>query len=200
MLRISHKKTKKINFEYKIFQSSASQENDASDEVFKSAKSTFDDGNISKLNLYSLEETTSIRYLGVIINNKLNFNEHVNYISNKATKLLNLCRRNLYMCPPDVKATAYNAIVRPNLNYASACWSQHTKKNIDKIEAVQRRAARLTLNYHVYGTNAQLTQKMKSLNWLPLKHQHCIHDLQIFNKIRNNMLNISFPEIFLSST
>ena len=102
--------------------------------------------------------------------------------------------------PPDVKATAYNAIVHPHLNYASACWSPYTKKNIDKIEAVQRRAARFTLNYHIYGTDAQLTQKIKSLNWLPLHHQHCIHDLQIFNKIRNNMLNILFPEIVLSTT
>ena len=140
-----------------MFQSSASQENDASDEVFKSAKSTFDDGNISKFNLYSLEETTSERYLGVIIDSKLNINEHVNYISNKAIKLLNLCRRNLYICTPDVRATAYNAIVHPHLNFASACWSPHTKKNIDKIEAVRGQAARFTLNYHIYGT--ELTQK-----------------------------------------
>ena len=173
-----------------MFQSLALEENDASDEIVKSAKSTFDDGNISKLNLYSLEETTSECYLGVFIDNKLNFNVHVNHISNKATKLLNLCRRNLYMYPPDVKTTAYNAIVRPHLNYASACWSPQTKKNIVKIEAVQRRAARFTLYYHVYGTDAELTQKMKFLNWLPLQHQHCIHDLQIFHKIRNKMLNV----------
>ena len=74
-----------------MYQSSASEENDASDEVFGKAKSTFDDRNISKLNFYSLEETTSECYLGVIIDNKLNFNEHVNFISSKAKKLLNLC-------------------------------------------------------------------------------------------------------------
>ena len=79
-------------------QSSASTENDASDEVVESAKSTYD-GNICKFNLYNLEETTSECYLGVIRDDKLNFNEHVNHISNKATKLLNLCCRNLYMFP-----------------------------------------------------------------------------------------------------
>ena len=37
-----------------------------------------------------LEEVTSDRYLGVILDNKLNFNKHIEEITNKATKLLNL--------------------------------------------------------------------------------------------------------------
>jgi len=36
--------------------------------------------------------------------------------------------------------------VRPQLEYASSLWSPHTKRNIDKIEGVQGRAARATLN------------------------------------------------------
>ena len=44
-----------------------------------------------------LEEVTSDRYLGVILDNKLTFNKHIEEITNKATKLLNLCRRNLHM-------------------------------------------------------------------------------------------------------
>ena len=45
MLCVSHK-SKKIDFGYKILQSSASEENNDFDEVVESAKSTFDDGNI----------------------------------------------------------------------------------------------------------------------------------------------------------
>ena len=39
---------------------------------------------------WDLEEVTSDRYLGVILDNKLNFNKHIEEITNKATKLLNL--------------------------------------------------------------------------------------------------------------
>ena len=36
--------------------------------------------------------------------------------------------------------------VRPQLEYASTAWSPRTRCNIDKIEALQRRAARSVLN------------------------------------------------------
>ena len=45
-----------------------------------------------------------------------------------------------------VKALAYKTFVRPQLEYASSVWAPHTHCNIDRIEAVQRQAARSTMN------------------------------------------------------
>jgi hypothetical protein len=40
-------------------------------------------------------------------------------------------------------------MVRSNLEYCSSIWAPHTKQHIDKIESVQRRAARyVTKGYH----------------------------------------------------
>ena len=83
-----------------------------------------------------IEETQHKRYLGVILDNKLNFNQHIGDMSKKACNLLNLCRRNLHMCSREVMNSAYNMIVRPHLEYASTCWNPYTKRNIDKLEAV----------------------------------------------------------------
>ena len=44
-----------------------------------------------------------------------------------------------------VKALAYKTFVRPQLEYASSVWAPHTHCSIDRIEAVQRRAARSTM-------------------------------------------------------
>ena len=141
-----------------------------------------------------LEEIQSDRYLGVILDNKLTFNSHVDTITQKATNLLNLCRRNLYMCPPEVKQIAYNSLIRPHLEYASAAWSPYTNRNIDKIEAVQRRAARFILNNHTYGPDAHLTSQIQTqLKWLPLQHRRALYDLSLFFKIKHNLINISFP-------
>ena len=78
----------------------------------------------------ALEEITSDRYLGVILDNKLSFNEHIEHATKKATNLLNLCRRNLKICNSTTrkaKETAFKALVRPHLEYASTAWSPFTK-------------------------------------------------------------------------
>ena len=82
-------------------------------------------------------------------------------MSKKATNLLNLCRRNLHMCSKEVKNSAYNMIVRPHLEYASTCWNPYTKRNMDKLEAVQRRAVRFVLNFYDYHPTADLSGKIQ---------------------------------------
>jgi hypothetical protein len=41
-----------------------------------------------------------------------------------------------------IKEQAYQTLVRPLVEYASTVWNPYTKIEINKIEAVQRRAAR----------------------------------------------------------
>ena len=112
-----------------------------------------------------LDEVTSDRYLGVILDNKLSFNEHVETITNKAT-LLKLCRRNLFMCSPQVEEIAYKSLIRHHIDYPSPAWNPYTTCNISKIEAVQRCAARFVLGNYTYGPDAQLTTDISTtLKW-----------------------------------
>ena len=148
-----------------------------------------------------LDETPSEKYLGVMLDNKLSFNEHITLITNKATKLLNLCRRNLHMCSPNIKESAYKAIVRPHLEYASAAWNPFTQHNINRIEGVQRRAARFILGNYTYGPDAHLSEEMENtLKWHSLQHRRAIRDLQLFFKIKNELVNIPFPHTVTLST
>ena len=41
--------------------------------------------------------------------------------------------------------TLYCALVRLNVEYCSVVWSPYTKKNMDKVEKVQRRATKFIL-------------------------------------------------------
>ena len=105
-------------------------------------------------------------------------------MSEKATNLLNLCSRNLHMCSREVKNSAYNMIVRPHLEYASTCWNPYTKRNIDKLEAVQRRAVRFVLNLYDYHLTVDLSGKIqKTLQWDSLQHRRAVADLCMFNEL-----------------
>ena len=65
-----------------------------------------------------IKETQHESYLGVIIDNKLSFNQHIDDMSKKATNLLNVCCRKLHMCFKEVTHSVYNMIVCPHLEYA----------------------------------------------------------------------------------
>ena len=56
---------------------------------------------------------------------------------------------------------SYNMIVHLHLEYATTYWNTYTKCNIDKLEAVQRRAARFASNFHVYRPTADLNGKIQ---------------------------------------
>ena len=123
------------------------------------------------------------------------------YVTNKATKLLNLCRRNLYMCSREVRETAYKAIVRPQLEYASSAWSPHTCKNIDRLEKVQRRAARFSLGNYNYGPQSSITSDISNLlKWPSLHHRRIAHDVHLMHRVINSQVNIKLPPTCCFST
>ena len=106
ILRITRKTKLKINHTYVMSTpSSPTPDLEVTPDLQNSAKEVLlihpPDGNYTPL-----EEITSDKYLGVILDNKLSFNQHVDAITKKATNLLNLCRRNLHMCPPAIKEAA----------------------------------------------------------------------------------------------
>ena len=99
------------------------------------------------LNTYTLHDhplpiTDSAKYLGITISNYLTWNKHVSNITSKANSTLGILRRNVRLSSHTVKTHAYQALVRPHLEYASAVWDPHTHYNTQKLEMVQRRAAR----------------------------------------------------------
>jgi hypothetical protein len=97
---------------------------------------------------HTLELVTSAKYLGLTITNKLQWDQHINNITAKANTgtTLGFLRRDLKIPSVRIKEQAYQTLVRPLVEYASTVWNPYTKTEINKIEAVQRRAARYVVN------------------------------------------------------
>ena len=85
----------------------------------------------------NLSETDCAKYLGVTITSDLQWNQHINNITNKANSILGLLRRNLRIPSQTIKTHAYQSLVRPHLEYASTVWDPHTQKNIYKLDIIQ---------------------------------------------------------------
>jgi len=79
--------------------------------------------------------------------------EHVHNISAKATRVLNVVRRNIYHCTSEVKALAYTSLIRPHLEHASAARDTYTARDSHQLDKVQRRAARFVKRDYRHTTS-----------------------------------------------
>ncbi|CAH1247588.1 Hypp7951 [Branchiostoma lanceolatum] len=145
------------------------------------------------LTQYSLcgEALTGVKshpYLGVQLSDDLRWDTHINHATSKAGRVLGVIRRNLTHCPSRVKATCYKALVRPHLEYSAIVWDPYTTKGIQAVEAVQRRAARVTLND--YRRTSSVTQMLNDLQWPLLSERRRNARLTFFYKLVNNHINI----------
>ena len=119
-----------------------------------------------------LEAVSSARYLGVDISSNLKWNTHVDRITANANRSLGFIRRNVKTKSPQIREMAYQSLVRPQLEYASAVWDPHSDVLTDKLEMVQRRAARWTL--HDYARTTSVTALLSQLNWQTLEERRSV--------------------------
>ena len=112
---------------------------------------------------------THAKYLGVTIDEHLSFNELVNRIAHKANTVKAFLQRNITSRPFQVKENCYRIMVRPIMEYAGTSGHPIQKKNIQILEAVQRRAARFVKNN--YSNFSSVTDMMRDLEWPTLEER-----------------------------
>ena len=139
-----------------------------------------------------LESVTSARYLGVDISGSLSWNPHVDRITGNANRTLGFVRRNIKTKMSKVRETAYNSLVRPQLEYASSVWDPHTKVRTSKIEQVKRKAARWTVSS--YGWQASATQIVQDLGWRTLEQRRADARLCLFYKVVHGLVGVPLPD------
>lgn len=139
---------------------------------------------------HTLESVSSGKYLGVTINNRLNWTEHINNVRAKSSKTLGFLRRNIQGCRADIKSAAYSTIVRPTLEYAATVWDPYQQAQIQLLEGVQRRAARFVKGNYYVRTPGCVTSMMEDLQWEPLETRRLRSRLIMMYKIRNDLIDI----------
>ena len=89
-----------------------------------------------------LQQVSENPYLGITLTENLKWNSQITKTTKKANSTLAFLRRNLRSIPLDCRISAYTTLVRSLLDYGSIIWDPYLKQDIDKLERVQRQAAR----------------------------------------------------------
>lgn len=112
-----------------------------------------------RFNQFSVKFNHSLKYLGIVIDDKLQWIPHIDYISNKAKNqimcLRRLCARNGGLNSFHIKRL-YLTCIEKIVSYAASTWySDFHDKRRDKIDSIQREALLLiTKAYRSVSTHA----------------------------------------------
>jgi len=135
-----------------------------------------------------VQEVTQTKYLGLTIDSRLSWTEHIRQITKKANNVKGFLQRNLQSCPISVKESCYKSFIKPILEYACVVWDPYKQKDILAIESVQRRCARFVCNN--YSSYASVTNMLQNLNWPSLaSSRHQLKAIALF-KIMHQLVVI----------
>lgn len=101
---------------------------------------------VHSINGVRLERVNQHKYLGVTITSQLRWDAHIHKTKSNALRKLFYLRKCLRMAPQSTKLLAYTTYVRPVLEYASTIWFPQTVTSVNKLEKVERKAARFICN------------------------------------------------------
>ena len=108
-------------------------------------------------------------YLGVVLDHKLSWEAHQNYVSNKVNWLLAFLNRNLPTHNQYLQEHSYKQLVLPVLDYFATIWNPYYHNAVHRIEMLQNHAVRFVLNLpwrrHYHDSFSSM---ILALNWQPL--------------------------------
>ena len=134
--------------------------------------------NIYKINNIFIKQVETHKHLGVIIDNKLTFNSHCDYIINNAYKkwaiIKRFCKRANFM----TYLNLYRTYILPIIEYCSISWCPNQNQT-NRIESVQRNITR----FICYKLNLFDVDYKTRLEILGLKALDSRRNIKILSKV-----------------
>lgn len=140
------------------------------------------------VNNSTIEQVSQIRYLGLIIDVKLTFKQHVEYLKNKLSPYIFILRRTRYTLPARTKLMIYYSHVHSHLTYLISIWGFSSTTNLNTLQVTQNKAVR-SLFWPEYKRNGLNTkQLMSKYKILSIEQLKISDSLLLIRKIRTNMI------------
>jgi Reverse transcriptase (RNA-dependent DNA polymerase) len=127
-----------------------------------------------------LERVTEIKYLGVIIDDKLKFDSNVEYIIKKAAKKVNLIGRLSNKLTTNSKIMLYKSIVAPHFDYCSSILFLANEGQFQEMQRVQNKMMRIILRC---SRETRIIDMLSTLYWMTIKQRVYYNTLIMIFKI-----------------
>ena len=90
-----------------------------------------------------IKKNTTVKYLGVLIDDDMNFKSHIDAITNIVSRNVGMMSRVKFFVENKQLLQIYNAIILPHINYCCLIWGSGYALHTKKILTLQKRAMRI---------------------------------------------------------
>jgi hypothetical protein len=144
----------------------------------------------------SIDQVDCTKFLGVIINDKLNWNDHIKTICNKISKNIGILFRTRNKLTPATLLMLYRTLIQPYIDYCNIVWAAGESVSLANLFRKQKKAIRA------------ITFAKWDAHTSPIFHKLHICTLYEINKFQtacfvykslNGLLPSQFCNIFISN-
>ena len=147
------------------------------------------------INNNKIKRVHKSKVVGVQIDDQLNWNEHIKYISKKINSGLGALKRIRPYVSIKMLKTVYNALIQSHLDYCCEIWDSLGKTLADKLQIFQNKAARIILRAE-YDTSSETV--LNAMNWDKLVERRAKRKALLMFKIIHNLAPVSLKKLVSS--
>ena len=145
---------------------------------------------------YKLKSSDCEKDIGIHVDEHLSFDTHINYIANKANRVLAITRKSFEFMDIQTFKYLYKGLVRPQLEYATSVWHPHLIRQMETIEDVQIRATKMVPGL----SKLTYPERLKKLDIPTLRYRRIRGDMiqmyKLICKPKVGAYDCSLPSLF----
>ena len=144
-----------------------------------------------------LTATDKLKYLGVIIDDKITWIPHITYVKNKVSKGIGIMFKARHYLKRNALVNLYHSFIYPYLIYCIEAWGNATNCHLKQLYLIQKKVIRM-ITFANYNTPS--IDIFKNLNILPLE-KLVVHRIGVMMyKYANDLLPPALNYLYTSNS
>ena len=141
----------------------------------------------------AIAQVHTTKFLGITIDDKLTWNQHINNITTKASHATGTIYRVRHHLPLHTLKTLYNTLVLPHFSYCNIIWASNYHTRITRLNITQKWAIRTITNSPRITHSSPLFHK---LNTLTITDINKLQTALFMHDYSHNNLPLNFTDYF----
>ncbi len=133
--------------------------------VFKPPNKSLSERITLKLNDTTIYESKKIKYLGIILDDRLTWKYHIAELCKKLSTSIGIIRKIKKLCPKRVQIALYFSLFQSHLNYGACVWGNSKIALQERLQVLQKSVVRTITNSDKNAHSSPLFKELKILKF-----------------------------------